>query len=394
MPIFPDKPEGSPMHATRPLRIMTCIHSFEPGGTERVIMRLAAAWQDMGEQVQIVLGRTSGAMRSTAPAGLHFLTPDRPRIDSAWFETVWMMWALRGFIRRERPDILIFPGNSYTVVAVAMKLLLGRKCPPLIANISNDLRRPDMVPIFRLPYRWWLRIQTRFLDRIVGIAEPMRDEIATLMRAEPERIAVIATPALTMAQIERLRRLRAGQSAPAAGRRFVAIGRLAPQKNFALLIKAFAKAARAEDHLTILGEGPERPRLTRLIAELGMAGQIALPGFVDDPAASLATSDIFILSSDYEGAPAVLLEALAAGIPIIATDCCVSMADLLDNGQLGTLIPPRDEGALTAAIATATIYPDHARDAASRAKAESYTIERSARDYVALMRQTLAVRIG
>ncbi|POA63009.1 glycosyltransferase, partial [Pseudomonas sp. DP16D-R1] len=81
-------------------------------------------------------------------------------------------------------------------------------------------------------------------------------------------------------------------------------------------------------------EGPERRALEAQAARLGIAGSVYMPGHVDPLDAWLAEADAFVLSSDYEGVPAVVIEALAAGLPIIATDCCCSMADLLGHGTL------------------------------------------------------------
>jgi glycosyltransferase involved in cell wall biosynthesis len=102
---------------------------------------------------------------------------------------------------------------------------------------------------------------------------------------------------------------------------FVNVGRLSPAKNHARLIKAFAKVHERNPHirLVIMGYGPLEPELQALVNSLGMDSAVTLAGLVDNPFAILAESDCFVLSSDYEGQPMVILEARVLGLPVITT---------------------------------------------------------------------------
>ena len=120
--------------------------------------------------------------------------------------------------------------------------------------------------------------------------------------------------------------------------------------------------------------------LEALAASLGTADRVEMPGHVHTTGPWLAASDCFVLSSDFEGVPAVLIEALASGIPIVATDCSVSIGPLLEHGALGTIVPVRAPEALDGAMRT--IPP--ARPEEARAAADRFTVERGAGDYLAL----------
>ncbi|MCW1381385.1 glycosyltransferase [Novosphingobium sp. KCTC 2891] len=367
-------------NAGRQPRVLTFLHSFEPGGVERVALRLHRAWVDEGADARLVMGRLDGAMRAEWPG----LEPDvfgSRGIDTGPLETLWMILRLPGAIRRHRPDVLFCAGNSYTVVAVAMKLLLGRRCPPIMAKVSNDLLRLDL-PAFAMPfYRIWLRMQGRFIDRLVAIAPAMVDEIVELMAVPLERVAVIENPAMTG---EELDRLAGTPRAPHnGGRRFLAVGRLAAQKNFTGLVDAFARIARHDDRLTICGEGGQRAAIEARARRLGVADRVLLPGHTHPLDAPLAEADALVLSSDYEGLPSVVLEAYAAGLPVVATDCSASMASLLGHGRFGLLVPPGDVGALATAmdrIADHPFDPELARDEARR-----FTVDLAARRYLQAM---------
>lgn len=374
---------GTPA-STRPLRILTFLHSFEPGGVERVALRLHAAWTAQGHDARLVMGRTAGAMKREWP-GLDPEVLGSERIPSAHWETLWMILHLPRAIRRIRPDVLFCAGNSYTVVAVAMRLLLGKACPPIVAKISNDLTRNDLPAPARPFYRLWLRIQGRLLNRLVGMAPPMREEMGTLMRAEDARIAVIDDPSLAEVDIQRLTAARAAaKAAPRGpGRRFLAIGRLAAQKNFGLLIDAFSRIAGPDDSLAIIGEGSARRALEAQIARLGLGAKVRLPGHVSPLDAELAAADALVLSSEYEGVPAVVAEALAAGLPVVSTRCSVSMDDMLGSGRFGLLVPVGDAAALAQAMQDiAKLKFD---ETAARDQSRRFTVEIASHRYLALM---------
>lgn len=363
------------------MRILTFLHSFEPGGVERVALRLVRAWRAQGIDAPLFMGRADGAMREEMAAGLAYDMPRQP-FGTGWIETLWMIALLPRAIIRLRPDALFCAGNSYTIVALAMKLLLGRRCPPILAKISNDLERRDMLPPVRWFYHHWLRLHGYFIDHFVGMEGPMAAEIAAAIPAAAGRISIIPDPALEEAQLMRLHHaVRPPEEARAGGLRFVAIGRLAAQKNVALMLHAFAQGAANGDHLSVFGDGPERGALTALMRDLDLDDRVTFHGHVPDPASRLTEFDIFLLSSDYEGVPAVIVEALAAGLPIIATRCSVSMAALTGNGALAHLVEPGDLAGFSAAIHEA----GHLRQdrTASLAQARRFTVERATHAYLA-----------
>ncbi|USI73412.1 glycosyltransferase [Sphingomonas morindae] len=358
--------------------ILCYLHSFEPGGVERTALNLCADWRARGAEVTVVMGRASGRARACAP-DLDYVFLPRPGFSTARFETLWMLLWLPLLVLRRRPDVIFCAGNSYSIVAVLLRLVLGAACPPIVAKISNDLARPDMIwPVRRL-YHLWCRIQGRLLTRLVALSPEMAAEVARVMRLSPDRVDIL--PDAVLLGEYRRALARAGATARAGrtgGRRFLAIGRLARQKNFAALIAAFAQGARAEDCLTIVGDGPERARLARQIQRLGLEQRVRLAGHARRVTGWIGQADALLLSSRYEGLPAVVIEALAAGLPVIASDCCASMASMIGHGRFGRLVPADCEASLAAAIAAPLPPIDsaaaarHAGAHCSRAVADQY----------------------
>jgi glycosyltransferase involved in cell wall biosynthesis len=129
----------------------------------------------------------------------------------------------------------------------------------------------------------------------------------------------------------------------------LSIGRLAAPKDFATLIDAVAALPRGSVTLRILGDGPDRDELEGRVAQLGLTEWVTLEGTVDDVAPALARADLFVLSSRSEGMPMSVLEAMAAGLPVVATD--VGGVSELVDADTGVVVPPADASALAEALA-------------------------------------------
>ena len=132
----------------------------------------------------------------------------------------------------------------------------------------------------------------------------------------------------------------------------LAVGRLHRQKGFDILLEAFSRvySKRQDVRLLILGEGPERPSLEQQRDTLGLQEVVDMPGFVANPLPYMANADLFVFSSRWEGLGNVLIEALACGVKVVATDCPSGSREILENGRYGELVPPDDPEALAVAM--------------------------------------------
>jgi len=371
----------------RPLRVLTFLHSFEPGGVERVALRLVRAWQDAGIDAPLLMGRATGVERDRT-AHPRWSAPVQPMFGTWWWETLWMVLILPFSIVRDRPNLLFCAGNSYTVVAVAMKLLLGPVCPPIVAKISNDLERRDLILPVRWLYRLWLKVQGALIDHFVVTEASLAASTADALGIDARCITTIPNPVLSMERIRRMRALRRSSPSRPGGRNFVAAGRLVPQKNYPLMLRAFARGAGPGDRLRIYGTGRMRPELERQIAAMGLGGRVSLAGHVASIDPILPVHDVLLLSSAYEGTPGVVIEALAAGLAIVATDCSAAMRPLLHGGLLGDIVPTGDEIAFARAILTARFDGQDAE--ASLAQAHNFCVERAARQFLGCFEKVTA----
>jgi glycosyltransferase involved in cell wall biosynthesis len=168
----------------------------------------------------------------------------------------------------------------------------------------------------------------------------------------------------------------------------LAIGRLTWSKRFDVLLEALAMVRhQAPARLIILGEGKARSELEGRVERLGLADAVALPGNVPDVGAWLARADLLVSTSVYEGSPAVLIEALAAGVPVVATRCPGGSEELLEDGRGGSLVPVDDAAAAAEAILAEL---GRKRDPAGLQQSVSrYAVEASAAAYLAALDQAV-----
>jgi glycosyltransferase involved in cell wall biosynthesis len=198
------------------------------------------------------------------------------------------------------------------------------------------------------------------VDLIISQSEGMTQDITGFMKADPQKVRLIYNPTVTPDIFE-----QAQQPADHAwfdqktSPIILAAGRLKPQKDFVLLLKAFANVKQSipDARLVILGEGPQRQELEELALQLGIRQSVDLAGFRTNPYAFIAMADIFVLSSQYEGLPNILIEALALGKRIISTDCESGPVEILKHGRYGTLVPVGDLDQMTEAMKAALSQP-------------------------------------
>lgn len=315
--------------------ILTFAQTLCGGGVERAQLRLAADWLEAGRRVTLAIGSTDGPLAAELPAGIEIVALGSPDYRA--------LFGVAAVAARLAPDAVFCPGNHYTSAAAWLRLRLGRGAPPIVAKLSNALDRPDQRWPVSQGYRAWLRLHPRFIDRLVAMSPAMRDEAARLMRFPDARLSTIPNPPVR----------HPPDTAPPpmpAGRFVLGVGRLEPQKRWDRLIDAMGRIADASVSLLILGEGSERARLQARIAQAGLADRVMLPGHALDPAPAIRAAAVVALTSDYEGAPGILREALSLGTPVVATNASVAVREIVPSPTLGEVVPIGDDDALVAAL--------------------------------------------
>ncbi|MEO5938776.1 MAG: glycosyltransferase [Sphingomonas sp.] len=314
---------------------MTYAKSLHGGGVERALLRLIRGWADAGKRVTLLLGSATGPHAYEVPAGVELI-----EVGESYLE---MAAALPAVTRRVRPDIVFCPGNHYTAAAAWLHARLGRDCPPIVAKVSNRLDRDDQYFPVAQGYRLWLRGHRAFIDHLVAMSPAMADEAMVMTGIDAGRVSVIANP-------PKLEPIGTPTPPLAGGEYLIGIGRLAPQKRWDRAIAALADIERRDTKLMILGEGEARSELEDQIDALGLGDRVRLPGYSSNPKQALAGARALVLTSDFEGVPGVLQEALAVGTPVVTTDSSVAIRELVANPLHGSVVPTDDPRALVAAL--------------------------------------------
>lgn len=321
------------------MRIVFVIPNLGPGGAERVASLLVNEWVRGGHEVSLV----TFEMPDTEPffaidrrVDVQTLAADSSKrgIAARLGANVRRVRRLRSLLKDLRPDAVVAFMTEASVVALAAAKGLGI---PVVVSERNQPDRPGLGGIHRLGRRLTYTSAAAIVVQTADIAE--------WARRFGVPVEIIPNPV----SIEPLAPERRASPPIVA-----AMGRLTGQKGFDVLIASFASiAGRHPDwRLVIHGEGPERAGLERAAAVSECGGRISLPGLSKDAAAALAQASLFVLPSRFEGYPNVLIEALAAGLPVIATSCPGGNAEILGEGEFGLLVPPDDSSALAKALDT------------------------------------------
>jgi glycosyltransferase involved in cell wall biosynthesis len=254
-------------------------------------------------------------------------------------------WRLLRTVRGVRPAAVVTTQGYVNFMLLVLRPLLGA---PLVVREVIGERYLENNRYRDLLYRWYLRL-VRGADRIVTQSEAVAVEMRAGIAARPGQVLCLHNPVDVEAIV---RRGRAPSPFAGAGPHVLAVGRLTDQKGFDLLLTAFGEVvhAGAPGTLAIVGAGERRDALAAQAERLGIGARVRLVGFQADPYPWFAHADLFVLSSRYEGMPNVVLEALAAGCPVVAFDCPHGVRELVQDGVNGRLLAPMDIPGLTLAL--------------------------------------------
>ena len=326
-------------------RILIPFHDFSAGGTELIAFRLAKAWIKAGRTVSFLIGANNGPMRDRVPDGVSvtILSPECPR---STFSRVRLGKHMAADTVALAPDAIFIPGNFHFGVAHAMKHALPNV--KIIAKISNPLIGPpfDHGLGVRLA-RPVLHGITRGIDWFAAMSQGLTQEAQRQLGHD--RVATLYDPNIpddVTFDFERRQPL-----APNRTIHLIGVGRLEPQKNWPLAFQTVAEIRKKRPtRLTIYGEGWQRAELQKKIVQMGLQDCISLAGFTDDLARRMNDAHLMLISSNYEGGPAVAVEALAQGLPFVSTDCSHFLREITIDQAFGTLVKDADPASLANAV--------------------------------------------
>ena len=342
------------------MHIALFIHALTVGGAQNRTLAIANGLAERGHRVDLIVAAQGAPNESKLSAKIRF-TPLSSRASASVgtglrrvTDLMSSLPALVRYLNSETPDVLIGMANHVAPVAVLAHFLMSKPgSTALVLRASNHithsaqakgsyLRRLHLLPIWRRA------------DHIIAVSRSVAHSLTSGLNIAQERITVLPSPILPDDLTGRTSAdpghpwLSQADSGPPV---IVGIGRFVHQKGFDLLIEAFSRVSRQQPcRLLLFGDGPQREALENRIRQLDLNDLVSMPGVTSQPYAVLSRADLFVLPSRWEGMPAVLIEALATGCPVVAADCPGGVAEVIEDGGLGGLVPVDDVAALADAM--------------------------------------------
>lgn len=364
---------------------MTDIALFIPslggGGAEKMMVKLANYFVDQGLEVDLILVRKSGVYLDTVHEQVNI-------IDLKSTRTLTSLPNLVLYLRKNQPKAILSALSHANIICIIAKKISRTKCVTVLSqrNIASNQLNTNIKNFFSLKLLTWAYNSS---DAIVAISEGVKEDLVAKLGINRNLVHTIYNPAYPSDVnidnlIKPLHPFFHLQDKPQI---IIAVGRLEPVKDFATLIKAYSLIYnKINTRLIILGQGSELNYLIELTEKLNLSDFVSFPGFVEEPYSFMKYSDLFVSTSKSEGFGNVVVEAMACGTPVVATDCPSGPAEILEGGLWGSLVPIGDFEKLADTILQ-SLSMDCKPNVTERAR--QFSIDKIASQYYQLLSMTL-----
>lgn len=327
--------------------------SLRGGGVERNMVNLSRGLVEKGYPVDLVLNWAEGPFLKELDSRVNL-------VDLASSRTLFSIPQLARYLRKARPAVLLSAMDHANFAAILARNMAATPCRVVVSVHT-------LWSTGAFTEKWLDRnasLVGRYLyprtDGIITVSQAVATDLVRAARLDPDSVTAIPNP-VVLPDVSEIATsvpdhpfLKEGH-----GPVVVAVGRLSAEKGFDVLIQAHALLLEQgkKFHLLILGEGRERPSLESLVEELGTGQFVDMPGFVDAPAGYIARATVLVMPSRVEGFGNALVEAMACGVPVVATDHAGGPSEILDGGRYGPLVPQEDPAALAEAVTDCMLDP-------------------------------------
>lgn len=324
------------------MRIAIVISGLECGGAPRAVSVLANSWAEAGHQVMILgIHHAPEISFFALHSEINYATVAvLPRTTSGFARFIGYFqgfFRLRAEILRHRSDVVISFLDYINVITLISTL--GLPMPVIVSERTSAGASQTKIA--------WKVLRTILYQRAAAIVAVAKGGFGAPSFRKRQLRTVIPGPFMTPPEGA----VPASKTEPRIPM-VVSLGRLSPEKQFPVLMKTFDRAATLHPTwiLSIWGDGPCMNELVLLRNQLDSRERIRLPGSTADSFAMLRTADIFVLTSQYEGFPHALYEAMCCGLAVVAFDCSVAIRELITDGENGIIIPANNQERLTVAV--------------------------------------------
>ncbi len=329
-------------------KILIYIDCLQGYGADKVLVKLANGLVEQGIDVDLIVAKKITKVNLKIDSSVNVI-----QLNSSRFNPVKNIVCLSKYIRKTQPECLLSSIHFNNVVLAIALLLSGAKAK-LILRQANILEKqfkgyPSLISF--LLYHL-LKAAYKKADLLIAPSKAVAFDMKKYLKAKQDKLKVIHNPTVTPDIFEKAKEDINHKWFDSNHQIILSIGRLKPQKDFATLLRAFAKVKQnlKSAKLIILGEGPLRQELEDLAIQLKIEKDVDLVGFKQNPYSFIANADLFVSSSIYEGLPNVIIEAFALNQKIIATNAPGGSAEILQDGLYGELVPVGNPNVMAEAI--------------------------------------------
>lgn len=345
-------------------RLLIILQDLNGGGAEKMMARLAGALAEAGNEVTLLTLTGTGVNSAYLDPRVRQVQLHSARSSSA-------VPALARFLRHNRFDAQLAALTHVNVVAIVAAALSGTLARLHVSerNAFSHDRHVNPAWMVRIAYLLAPLLYRLIPNPVICVSRGVAQDLVDTTITRPKDVTIADNPVLDNDFRDKPpgrpnHRWLSKKTTPV----IVAVGRLARQKGFDVLLDAFARLADPTVRLIIFGEGVLRAELLEQAVALGVAERFDLPGYTHDPLAEVAAADCFVLSSRFEGSPNALVEALSTGTPVVSTRCPYGPPEILDDGAIAPLVAVDDPDALAQAITVELTLP---RDANRQARIDA-----------------------
>ena len=321
------------------------------GGAQRVTINLIKALSERGLKIDLVLAKAEGAYISQIPSQVRLVDLQVAKLANS-------LPKLINYLKQNEPEYLIASLHGACLLAIWSKKLTNIRTKIAVTIHTTLSVEKQYASLKRKAIGSLVNYFYPQADLIIAVSQGVAQSLAEALKLPASRIEVAYNPVVTAELKQKAQFTVAHPFFSQPHPVILGVGRLDKAKDFATLIKAFALVRdQHEAKLCILGEGEAREELEALIKKLNVVSDVSLPGFVDNPYAYMAQAQLFVLSSVREGLPTVLIEAMACGTPVVATDCPSGPREILEGGKYGKLVAVKDTQAMAASMIETLTQP-------------------------------------
>ena len=330
--------ENGKKEAIKNMRIPLFIAHMGIGGAERVCVNLANEWNRLGHEVHIsVLNLDNDINTHLLNQGIQVHSLGVSRLRYAFIPML-------KYIKKYQPKFMFVFGNEMAVILNKMKQLHLISTPLIVRVLNNveiTLSKDDNISPIVEKYLKNAQKQLRDMHKVIAQCQGMETMLLKNKLVNPQNLLCIYNP-VSGDLVEKTEKIRIPieKRNPNREKQMVFIGRLEPQKNLTHLLQAFAKVYQKQPSLVLhlYGEGGQKEKLEKLAQDLGIFERISFKGTRKDMEQVYAAADMVVLSSEYEGMPNCLIEAIGCGVPVVSYDCPLGPKEIIVDGVNGYLV--------------------------------------------------------